>query len=88
VPLLGRRGRRRRALHGLVAWSLGAGSTIDGTPVHGRKVVSVTAHGSRRRGGTSSTVVFVDHEATPTQARLLATAFAGGWPVPSPSWPT
>ena len=63
---------------GLVAWSLGAGSTIDGTPVHGRKVVSVTAHGSRRRGGTSSTVVFVDHEATPTQARLLAKAFAGG----------
>ena len=63
---------------GLVAWSLDAGSTIDGTPVHGRKVVSVTAHGSRRRGGTSSTVVFVDHEATPTQARLLAKAFAGG----------
>ena len=61
---------------GLVAWSLDAGSTIDGTPVHGRKVVSVTAHGSRRRGGTSSTVVFVDHEATPTQARLLATAFS------------
>ena len=63
---------------GLVAWTLGAGSTIGGTPVHGRKVVSVTAHGSRRRGGTSSTVVFVDHEATPTQARLLAEAFAGG----------
>jgi hypothetical protein len=62
---------------GLVAWTLGAGSTIDTTPVHDRKVVSVTAHGSRRRGGTSSTVVFVDHQATPTQARLLAEAFAG-----------
>ena len=62
---------------GLVAWTLGAGSTIGTTPVHDRKVVSVTAHGSRRRGGTSSTVVFVDHEATPTQARLLAEAVAG-----------
>ena len=52
---------------GLVAWTLGPGSKIDNTPVHDRKVVSVTAHGSRRRGGTSSTVVFVDHEATPSR---------------------
>jgi hypothetical protein len=62
---------------GLVAWTLGPGSDIDGLDVHGRTVVSITAHGSRRRGGTSTTVVFVDHEATPTQTRKLTDAFAG-----------
>jgi len=63
---------------GLVAWTLGAGSIIDGLSVAGRTVVAVTNHGTRRRGvGTSQTVVYVDSGASTDQVTRLARAFSG-----------
>lgn len=61
----------------LVAWTLGEGSRINGTPVGGLTVVAVTTHGSSRRGGDSQTVLFVDQRANDQQHGMLSQAFAG-----------
>ena len=66
---------------GLVAWSLGNGSsersTIDGVDVTRRAVVSVSTHGGNRRAGGATTVLFVDEGADNDQFALLTAAFSG-----------
>jgi len=72
---------------GLFAWTLDAGSTIDGSPVEGARVVCVTTHLGRRRGETAKentlSVLFVDtaHLPAGTDAddafRALGLAFSG-----------
>jgi hypothetical protein len=61
---------------GLFAWSLDAGSTIDGLAVGGAQVVCVTTHLGRRRGGNATarslSVLFVDTSALPPADRTAA----------------
>ena len=65
---------------GLFAWTLAGGSTIDGVPVDGARVVCVTAHLGRRRGQsareTTVSVLFVD-TTDPAAFDLLGRAFSG-----------
>jgi hypothetical protein len=62
---------------GLIAWSLGDGSRMDGVDVAGHRVVAVSAQSGGRHGGDASTAIFVDRGASAEQADLLACAFAG-----------
>lgn len=62
---------------GLFAWSFDPGSTIEGHDVGERSVVSVTMHGDSRRGGQSTSAVYVDDRITPEVADLLVQAFGG-----------
>ena len=80
---------------GLFAWSLDAGSTIDGLlAVGGAQVVCVTTHLGRRRGGNATarglSVLFVDTSALPPADRT-AVATPSARPSPEPHsvrWPT
>lgn len=63
---------------GLIAWHLGEGSVVNGVPVHGRSVVSVSTHlGNRRDGSNTTTVLYIDEEATDEQFGWLSQAFSG-----------
>lgn len=63
---------------GLIAWDIESG-TINGTPVAGRRVVSVSTHQGNRRASTSTvSVIYVDAAATDDQHRALVGAFGGG----------
>jgi len=71
---------------GLFAWSLDAGSTVDGLAVGGARVVCVTTHLGRRRGQAAEentvSVVFVDAADLPADDRdaavgALGLAFSG-----------
>lgn len=63
---------------GLIAWVIESG-TINGTPVGGRRVVSVSTHQGNRRASTSTvSVIYVDAAANDEQYRALVGAFAGG----------
>ncbi|HWM57566.1 MAG TPA: DUF1326 domain-containing protein [Pseudonocardia sp.] len=61
---------------GLFAWHIEEG-TINGQPVDGRRVVSVSTHTGGRRDRRTSTALFVDDGATDAQRDLLCSAFAG-----------
>ncbi|WP_088284836.1 DUF1326 domain-containing protein [Kineosporia sp. A_224] len=63
---------------GLFAWTLDAGSVVDGLDVAGLRVVAVTTHLGNRRTASSATVVFVDEAADDAQVALLGAAFSGG----------
>lgn len=69
---------------GLFAWTLDAGSTIDGVAVGGAQVVCVTTHLGRRRGETAKaktlSVLFVDTTSLPDAdpaLKALGRAFSG-----------
>lgn len=63
---------------GLIAWHLDDGSAISGVSVGGRSVVSVSTHlGNRRDGNNTTTVLYVDEEATESQFNWLRQAFTG-----------
>ena len=62
---------------GLFAWSLAAGSRIEGVDVGGLAVVAVSVHSSTRRNGRTSTVLYIDERADRAQHDRLADAFAG-----------
>jgi hypothetical protein len=61
---------------GLFAWHIEAG-TINGTPVAGRRVVSVSTHSGGRKSGRTTTALFVDDGASDAQLAVLASAFSG-----------
>jgi hypothetical protein len=62
---------------GLFAWRLGERSAIDGVDVAGRTVVSVSTHTGNRRGGGTTTALFIDADADTDQMVLLGQAFSG-----------
>lgn len=61
---------------GLFAWQVDDGA-IDGVPVGGRTVVSVSTHSGQRRQAPSATAIFVDDGATQPEFIALTRAFAG-----------
>lgn len=61
---------------GLIAWQIDTG-TVNGVDVHDRRVVSVSSHSGKRRTSNTTSVVYVDSEATDDQFRELAEAFTG-----------
>ena len=62
---------------GMFAWSLAPGSRIGTTDVGDRTVVAVTTHLGSRRGGESTTALYVDRGASAPQLDVLGRAFAG-----------
>jgi len=62
---------------GIFAWTFDPGSTIQGEELGGRSVVSVTMHGDSRRGGQSTSAIYVDQALSPAVADLLVQAFGG-----------
>lgn len=62
---------------GLIAWTLGEGSSIDGVDVAGLTVVSVSTHTGSRRGNGTATALYVGGEADADQYAMLVAAFAG-----------
>ena len=63
---------------GLIAWHLAPGSLINGVGMDDRTVVSVSTHlGNRRDGSNATTVLYVDHGASPAQFSWLIQAFSG-----------
>lgn len=62
---------------GLFAWQIEDGSSVQGEPVGGRTVVSVSTHSGGRRAGGTITALFVDEAATDRQLDMLGQAFAG-----------
>jgi hypothetical protein len=61
---------------GLFAWQFAPGSSIRGIEVGGGNLVSVTVHGDSRRGGSSTSALYVDDVPDEAVDPLLA-AFAG-----------
>jgi Protein of unknown function (DUF1326) len=68
---------------GLIAWQIDDATEtttqlVNGIDVAGRRVVSVSSHsGNRRAGSNTTSVVYVDRDATDDQFRELSQAFAG-----------
>ena len=61
---------------GVFAWVI-AGGEIDGVPVAGRTVVSVSTHEGHRDEAKQRVRLFVDREASDGEIKVLAPAFAG-----------
>ena len=62
---------------GLIAWHIDGG-TVNGIEMGGCQVVSVSSHSGNRRSSTNTTsVLYIDREATNDQFRELTEAFSG-----------
>lgn len=62
---------------GLIAWQIDDG-TVNGIDVAGRRVVSVSTHsGNRRASNNTTSVLYIDDEASDDEFRELSEAFAG-----------
>jgi len=64
------------ACTGVFAWAIDQGS-IDGIDVSGRTVASVSTHSGHRDQAHQRVLVFIDADASPQTARVLAEAMTG-----------
>jgi hypothetical protein len=61
---------------GVFAWAIDKGS-IDGVDVSGRRVASVSTHTGHREQAKQGVLIFVDEDASPEAAKVLAEAVTG-----------
>lgn len=62
---------------GLIAWDIDGGK-LNGIDIAGRRIVSVSSHSGNRRASTNTTsMLYIDHEASESQFRELTEVFSG-----------